>query len=487
MAEVVDGFAQTDMAGTFNNQPGVLLSVLRVGDQSILDISEQVHKYVGQKAKQLAEGMTIDIWQDRSKMFKSRMDLLLRNAVMGLALVFVLLVLFLRLRLAFWVSAGIAVSFFGTLWVLPLLDASINMVSMFAFVLVLGIVVDDAIIVGENIFTRHRQGVFGTTAAIAGAQDVAKPVIFAALTTVISFMPILFLPGTEGKLWDVVAIVVIATLFFSLLESLVILPAHLSATNSEASSSFTVVNVLLRLQQVFVTHFENIVSRFYRPLLDYVLEWRYATASVFVSLFIVFLTIVLSGWVRLVFFPQIEGDMIVASVRFAQGTPMNQTRDALTQLEDAANSVDNHLREEYNVDEIRNVVTALGGQPMSNNNSAGGHLGEVALELAPTEMRVTPNKEILRRWREHVGDIPEVVELNFDSSITRRGPEINIELASTKMEPLQNAANALKTQLSRYEGVYDVRDTFETGKRELVLTVQPSAQNIGLELDELAR
>ena len=216
VAHVVDGFQESDSEGRFNGQPAALLSVYRVGDQSILDISDEVKDYIAKTQPLLPEGIKLNIWQDNSRMFKSRLNLLLSNAVMGLTLVFTLLVLFLRVRLALWVSAGIAVAFMGALLVLPQFDGSINMISMFAFVLVLGIVVDDAIIVGENIFSLHRRGVYGLAAATHGAQDVAKPVIFAVLTTIVAFMPIFFLPGTSGKLWAVISVVVIATLTFSL-------------------------------------------------------------------------------------------------------------------------------------------------------------------------------------------------------------------------------------------------------------------------------
>lgn len=487
IATVKDGFKETDVEGYFNGQPAVLLTIYRVGDQSILEISEQVKKYLEKSRAMLPEGVTLSIWQDRSEMFKGRLELLLRSAVLGLLLVFGLLVLFLRVRLALWVSAGIAVAFMGALLVLPYFDGSINMISMFAFVLVLGIVVDDAIIVGENIFSNHRRGLFGMQAAVNGAQDVARPVIFAVLTSAVAFMPILFLPGTSGKLWQVISIVVIATLLFSLLESLLILPAHLSSINSTAKSRFALLNALSRMQVKFVDTFEGFILKIYRPFLGMVLRWRYTTVAVFVGMFMIFLAIVIGGWLPMVFFPKVEGDMMVGSVRFAQGTHIGKTHEAVNRMQQAAQSLRQELIDETGSDEFRGIATSLGNQPMSRSGISGGHVGEVAIEMAPSEVRKTPNEQILNRWREKIGQIPEAVELNFSSTLQHRGPDINLELSGNNLQQLKSASEALKAQLRGYPGVYDVKDSFESGKREIQLKLKAYAETLGLDFDNLAR
>lgn len=420
-------------------------------------------------------------------MFKSRLDLLVRSALMGLALVFCLLVLFLRLRLALWVSVGIAVSFMGALLVLPYFDGSINMISMFAFVLVLGIVVDDAIIVGENIFSQHRKGIFGLQAAIAGAQDVARPVIFAVLTTVVAFMPILFLPGTSGKLWGIISVVVIATLIFSLIESLLILPAHLSTITKTATSRFKVTAYLSNKQQAFVDLVEQFIQRIYRPFLATVLRWRYTTVSVFIAMFMIFSVVVIGGWLPLVFFPNVEGDMVVANVRFAEGTHLQKTRDAVARMENAAQTLRQSILDEKNADEFRGVATTIGAQPMSHSGNTGGNVGEVAIELAPAETRVMENSVIVKRWRDAIGDIPDALEVSFSSSLQHNGPGIDIELSGINIDNIRQAADALKAQLRQYPGVYDVQDSFENGKREIRLHIKPQAQNLGLNFNELAR
>jgi len=487
VAEVIDGFEQSDLEGKFNQHPAVMLSVFRVGDQSVLEISEQVNDYINKTRTLLPDGITINTWQDRSEMFKSRLDLLVRSALMGLALVFCLLVLFLRLRLALWVSVGIAVSFMGALLVLPYFDGSINMISMFAFVLVLGIVVDDAIIVGENIFSQHRKGIFGLQAAIAGAQDVARPVIFAVLTTVVAFMPILFLPGTSGKLWGIISVVVIATLIFSLIESLLILPAHLSTITKTATSRFKVTAYLSNKQQAFVDLVEQFIQRIYRPFLATVLRWRYTTVSVFIAMFMIFSVVVIGGWLPLVFFPNVEGDMVVANVRFAEGTHLQKTRDAVARMENAAQTLRQSILDEKNADEFRGVATTIGAQPMSHSGNTGGNVGEVAIELAPAETRVMENSVIVKRWRDAIGDIPDALEVSFSSSLQHNGPGIDIELSGINIDNIRQAADALKAQLRQYPGVYDVQDSFENGKREIRLHIKPQAQNLGLNFNELAR
>jgi multidrug efflux pump subunit AcrB len=487
VAHVVDGFKQSDREGLFNGQPASLLTVYRVGDQSILEISKEVQAYIAKTQPLLPEGIKLNTWQDNSKMFKSRLHLLLSNATMGLLLVFTLLVLFLRVRLALWVSAGIAVAFMGALLVLPQFDGSINMISMFAFVLVLGIVVDDAIIVGENIFSQHRRGVYGLAAAIHGAQDVAKPVIFAVLTSIAAFMPIFFLPGTSGKLWSVISVVVIATLVFSLLESLLILPAHLATINSTAASRFKLVNAFSRFQQTFVSGLENFILKGYRPFLALVLRWRYTTVSVFVGMFIIFIVTVTSGWLPMVFFPEVEGDMMVASVRFAQGTPVAATRTAVEKIQTAAQTLRQDLIKQTGSDEFRGIAASLGNQPMSRSGYSGSHVGEVAIGLAPAESRVTGNQAILNRWRGKIGQIPQAVELSFSSSLQHHGADIDLRLTGSNLDSLKTAAEALKTQLRNYTGVYDVNDSFESGKRELQIKLKPYAQTLGLDFNDLAR
>jgi len=487
VANVIDGLEQGDLEGKFDGKNAVVLTIFRVGEQSVLEVSDEAKSFIQKAKTTLPEGISLNIWQDRSKMFKDRLHLLVRSAFMGLLLVFGLLVLFLRLKLAIWVSVGIAVSFMGALFALPYFDGSINMISMFAFVLVLGIVVDDAIIVGERIFTQHRQGIFGLQASITGAQDVAKPVIFAVATTIIAFLPIFFLPGIEGKIWKIISIVVIATLSFSLIESMLILPSHLSHLDSTRPSGIRFFAYLAKKQEAFVDRVEQFIFEVYRPLLTLVLKWRYTTVALFISIFIVFIVLVKSGWIPMVFFPKVEGDMVTGSVRFPQGTHVDVTRRAVDRMEKAAESLRQELQKEVNADQFKGVTSSLGSQPMSRTGIQGGHVGEVAIELAPAENRMVPNDEIMRRFREKIGQIPEAIELSFNSSITHRGSDIDIQLTGNDLDELNQAAKDLQEQLSGYPGIYDIRNSFESGKRELRLKLKPYAETQGVTYSDLAR
>jgi len=483
VANVVDGFEDVEFSGEFNGKPGLLITVYRVGEQNILKISDSINQYIKNKSPQLPNGIELNIWQDKSSYFKSRMHLLIRNAMTGLLLVFLILVLFLRLRLAFWVSLGIPVSFMGAFWLLPHVDGSINMISMFGFILVLGIVVDDAIVVGENIHKYHLKGKMGLRGAIEGAQDVSKPVIFAVLTSVVAFMPILFLPGAEGRLWMVIPQVVILTLLFSLAECLFVLPAHLAMIKNHERKE----NRFTRFQTRFSDWLENFIDTVYRPFLLKVLKLRYVTLSAFVGAFIVFVAILYGGWVHLLFFPKVEGDIAIASVSFSQGTPVEKTERAVDRIEAAALQLKQQLKLRTGVEQIENIISTVGIQAMNRSGKKGDHVGEVSLSLRASENRQIDSAEILKLWREAVGKIPATTQLTYQSSIRDSGPDISIDLTGRDTHGLSLAAKALKKQLQQYSGVYDIQDSYESGKKEIRLHLKPGAEYLGVNAKLLAR
>ena len=483
VANVVDGFADVKFKGEFNGKPGLLITVYRVGEQNILEISDDIKEYVKNKTTSLPEGVELNVWQDKSSYFKSRMQLLTRNALTGLLLVFMILVLFLRLRLAFWVSLGIPISFMGAFWLLPHFDGSINMISMFGFILVLGIVVDDAIVVGENIHKYHLKGNFGLKGAIEGAQEVAKPVVFAVLTSVVAFMPIMFLPGADGRLWMVIPMVVILTLLFSLAECLFVLPAHLATIKRHTKKQ----GRFATFQKKFSDRLESFINLVYRPLLFNVLQWRYATLASFVSAFIVFVTVLYAGWINVLFFPKVEGDIAVASISFAQGTPVERTEKAVYKIEKAAQQLKRQLKIRTGEEQIESVISTVGLQAMSRGGKTGDHAGEVALSLRASEDRQVDSAEIISLWREAVGEISAAKQLSFQSNLRDSGADVSIELTGQNTEKLSIAANELKKQLRNYSGVYDVQDTYEAGKKEIRLHLKPLANHLGVNTQLLAR
>ncbi|MDQ7074528.1 MAG: efflux RND transporter permease subunit [Gammaproteobacteria bacterium] len=492
VAEVRDGFEEDAKRSFFNGQNSVLLQVYRVGNQSILQISKEVHDFVEQTT--LPEGMTLTIWRDSSEYFKGRMNLLLRNAVTGLTLVFFILVLFLRFRLAFWVSLGIPISFMGAFMFLPGLDASINMISMFAFILVLGIVVDDAIVVGEHIHIRQKELGDNLQGAIQGAQEVAKPVIFAVLTSVVAFMPMLTLPGANGKLWGIIPTIVILTLLFSLLESLIILPAHLGKMKMQQpppKQGGGIGAMLARLQRRFSQGLEGLIRRFYQPLLEAALKWRYLTVAIFISGLMLIGSVVAGGYLKLVFFPAIEGNYAIASLTLPQGSTLEQTETALNRIEKAALTLQTELRDPNGNQTIVHILTSLGEQPMTERSARmdqrGTHLGEVALELSPSENRKLSTEEIGKRWRTLAGKIADASKLNFSASMRHSGKAVDVELSGPDLTILKQLSQQVRLKLTHYPGVEEIEDSFKTGKQEIQLQLRPGAEQLGLTLQDLAR
>ena len=491
VATVVDGFAETDQFARFDAEPTVLLSVFRTGDQNALDIAARVREYVDRTVPGLPAGISLTVWQDQSTILQARLTTMLRNGLGGFALVFLVLALFLELRLAFWVSLGIPISFLGAIMLMPGLDVTVNVISLFAFILVLGIVVDDAIIVGENIYAHQERHGEGLRGAIEGGREIATPVTFAVLTTVAAFLPLMFVPSLMGKIFRVIPLVVIPCLVFSLVESLWILPAHLAHIPGRRRNG-----PLRRLQQLVANGLKQFIERVYRPLLEACLRWRYATAALGVSTLIVTGGMVLGGWTNFHFFPNIEADFMAASVTLPQGSPVDDTATAVDKLERSAEQVRRALIEETGQDYFRHAFAAIGDQPMAAREggpmsgfggSSATHLGEVTIELLPSQARALSSEQIVNRWREATGPIPEAVEVSFNASIMSPGDDVDVMLVGSDMARLRAAASDVKAQLAAYTGVYGVADSFRAGKREMQLGIKPGAETLGLSLADLGR
>ncbi len=494
VAKVVDGFAETDQSARFDGSPSALVQVFRVGDEDALQVATAVKKYVEETQKKMPEGITLTIWNDDSEVLRSRLDLLYKNGRSGLILVFLLLALFLRLRLAFWVALGIPISFLGALWLMPTFDVSINMISLFAFILVIGIVVDDAIVVGESIFTEYEKGRSGVQAALEGLKSVAVPVVFAVLTSVAAFWPILMVEGGIGKIMRFIPIIVILTLLFSLLESLLVLPSHLSHLKMEDTPSRGLRGIWARFQKNFNTRFRRFIDKAYRPSLEFGLKFRYITLAGFIMILILTIGMVVGGWIKFVFLPRIDADNVVARLTMPLGTPVETTAEAVKRLEESALK----LEDEFDLGRpiVRHVLAAIGEQPSLNRASgpdpasstfSGSHLGEVDIELTPSEERGLGSTVIANRWRELTGPIPDAVELVFSSSLFTAGAPIYVQLSSADYAALREAAEKLKEKIKDYPGVYDVADSFREGKQEIKLEITPVAESLGLTLSDLGR
>ncbi len=493
---VMDGFAETDQFARFNGKPTVIVQVFRVGNQNALEITEKVKTYIAEARTRMPEGISLTVWADYSRVLEGRLDLMLRNGRLGFILVFVILALFLRLRLAFWVALGIPISFFGAIWLMPGMGASINVISLFAFIVVLGIVVDDAIIVGENVYSHFQRGSRGLQAAIEGAREVSVPVTFAVLTSIAAFSPLLMVPGNMGKIMKLIPQIVIATLIFSLIESLFILPAHLAHSRMNHDGPSKRGAWWQRFQDRFASGLRRFIDAYYRPVLEFALRWRYLTLSVGITTLLLTVGLVWGGWIRLVFFPGIDADNVVALLTMPQGTPVEVTARTVRHLERTAIALREKLEAEKDRKLFQHILASVGEQPFRAAQRPGqgpgvsvsaSHLGEVNIELVPSERRNLGSAEIAKHWRKMTGPIPDVVELTFSSSLFSAGDAINVQLTGPDYVELRRAAEKLKAKLSEYPGVTDIADSFRPGKQEVKLSLTKEAKTLGLTLFDLAR
>ena len=495
IATIIDGFEEVDLQNTFDGRPAILVNVFRTGDQDTLDVADAVKKFVCEEAPlMLPEGVGLEIWRDDSLFLKGRMDLLRKNGFFGLILVFFVLALFLRPSLAFLVTIGIPVSFAGAIMVMPFTGISINMISLFAFILVLGIVVDDAIVVSESVFQRLRAGEDPKIAAPAGTHEVGVVVIFGVLTTVVAFTPMLGLPGVSGRIWPNIPWIVIPTLLFSIVQSKFVLPAHLSFLR--ASDATREEGTIIRFQQHFSHGLEKFIDAFYRPLLRWTLHNRYLALSGFVAILILISTVALSGWLKFEFFPQVEADVVTTKIEMPAGVPFETTKAAVAQIDAAAIALgkDPRFALPDGKSIIKHRLATSGAQPflvdpMSKSGpSAAAHIGEVTIELRPSVERPGITAvELASAWRELCGPIPGAVELSFQSQAAGGGNAIDLEIAGPDIERLEIASAMIKDALAEYHGVIDIADSNRRGNREIKLNILPGGEALGLRLQDVAR
>jgi multidrug efflux pump subunit AcrB len=545
VADVIDGFEDTDQWVQFEGRPAAIVRVFRVGNQDTLKIAATLRGYLAEAGGRLPEGVELTVWSDMSSILRDRLDTLLSSARLGFLMVLLLLALFLRPRLSFWVSVGVPVSFLGAICLASVLGLSIDSISIFGFILVLGILVDDAIVIGENVHTLQQQGGDQLQSAIRGAQGVSIPVIFGVLTTMAAFMPLLLSTGTIGQIDTILATVVMVCLIFSLIESQLVLPAHLGhrhATRPAAEVALMLAPILalvlfelswdlrsylallvvggatlialyrggalerfaetlLGWQSEFAVGLEHFTHRTFRRWIELALAWRYSTVAVATALLLSALGVLASGRLPFSFFPAIESDRVSARLTMPLGTSAHVTEAALRELERSASELRAELDRDYSVDArspVRHSLTALGGHPVSTSGGppiragrttagAGGHLGEVTLELMPSQARDISTRAVAQRWRELTDPIPDAVELQFESSLFSVGSALDIQLQGDNVDELREAATRVRAKLGEYPGVIDIADSFRSGKQELKLRILPSGEALGLTLNDLAR
>jgi len=500
VAEVVDGFEDTDTASRFDGQQAAQIEVFRVGDEGALEVAELTKRYVDDLRSTLPSGISVSTWNDDSIILRQRIGLLLRNARLGLILVFLCLTLFLNLRLAFWTTMGIPISFLGGLFLVPHLDVTVNMVSLFGFIVVLGIVVDDAIVVGENIHEYLERGQRPLDAAIQGVRDMAMPVFFAVVTTVAAFAPLLFVAGLMGKVMKQIPVVVIAVLLMSLAEALLILPAHLAGDGHLFNRLLRpLIAVVDPIQQHVQRGLQWVIEHPYRRSVELALQWRYLTVAMALALLLVTFGLIGGGFIKFQFMHDMEADNMVALLTMPQGTPAAQTAAVLRRIEDAAGEVEkefNGLRDENSPSVVQHVSTTLGQQPTAGRRgpvtirATGGdqsHIGEVNVELLGAEDRNISSIKMVKRWRDIVGEVPGAVSLTFQAAMFSSGEAISVQLSHRNFDTLLAAVARLKQIVSEYPGTEDIADSFLPGKKELRLELTAEGRSVGLTLADLAR
>lgn len=488
---VTDGFDEIPVNPQFNGQRAVAIDVFRTGDQNILEIGKAVKTFVTAKQEILPAGIQLDYWQDDSARIEARLDTLIDSAIFGYILVLVILSLFLRPSLAFWVALGVPIAFSGAFFLLPLWGVSLNLITMFAFILVLGIVVDDAIVTGENIFQHMQSGEDSLTASIKGTKEVAIPVLFGVLTTIVAFYPLSVLSGFRGNFFKQIPIVVIPVLLFSLIESKLILPAHLKHCRGLGKAASK--NFLSKFQRFFADGLEKFILGVYRPVLERCLQYRYAAASAFLGLFIVFVGALFSGHIRWSPFPNIPRDSVTVTLQMPVGTDIEKTDKIIRRVEKEALAMKADYRERYGYDVIDNIFATSGGQPFGGGFRRGGavagvaEIGEVVIELITADdgSLAVNSRDLTFELRDRVGPVPEAEQLNF-SFARGGGGAMTIQLVGPKIEDLVAVSKAVQKKLREFPGLYDIQDSFVTANQELELELKPQASHLGITAQDLA-
>ncbi|WP_027857997.1 efflux RND transporter permease subunit [Marinobacterium jannaschii] len=481
IAKVTDGFEETALRTRFNGLPAAMIEVYRVGDQSAISVADAIKGYIDRTQPLLPQGIHLSYWDDDSDIVKKRIKTLTSNALQGGALVLMLLTLFLRPSIAIWVFIGIPMSFMGAFLLMPVLGVTLNIISLFGFILVLGIVVDDAIVTGENVYRHMQNAESGLQAAISGTQEVAVPVTFGVLTTVAAFMPIYFMDGGRAALFAQIPAIVIPVLLFSLIESKFILPAHLKHIRLRTEKPRN--NVLSRMQQSFADGFERIVLRYYQPLLRFSIRHRYSTLALFSGIFILILTMVISGWTRFIFFPRVQSETARATLTMPAGTPFNVTDRHIVRMVEAAGVLQDRYRDEDGNSAIMNILSTTGAR------GGGAEQGRVRFELLPSEERdsTLTTSRLVREWRELIGPIPGTESLIFRAEIGRSSDPVDIQLSSGNVDDLEAIAAKVRAQLATYPGVFDISDNLSDGKEELQVELTEQAHTLGLTRNDVIR
>ena len=496
IATVIDGFDETPIVANFNGERAIAIDVFRAGRQNAIDIGLQVKEFVANKQQQLPEGIRLSYWDDDTERIRVRLATMKDSAILGFLLVILILSLFLRPSLAFWVAWGIPVAFAGTFLILPYLGVTLNVVTLMGFITTLGIVVDDAIVTGENVFQHMQRGADPLKASIKGTQEVAVPVIFGVITTMVAFFPLLMQSGPRGRIFVNIPIVVIPILFFSLIESKLVLPAHLKhcANLMDARQK---QNRFTRFQRFFADGLERCILKYYRPALNWALINRYVSLTIFVGFLLIFVALVLGERIGFRNFPNIPSDTTTITLQMPAGTTFETTQEKVSMIEATALQLKEDVNERSGETVIRNVFATAGGQPFGSTRRLGdaapvagvAEIGEVLIELAPAETLKSSyeSRDLAEELRQLIPPIPEAERLSYSFNRFDAGAAMSFELIHPDVDLLRNASADLQRKLSTYDGVYDIEDSYERSSEEFELDLKPEAEYLGVTAANLAQ
>lgn len=485
IAHVYDGFTEQPTVIEFDDLPAVNFYIDRVGKQSALAISDEINTYISKKVQELPPGIKLTAWSNRTDILKSRISLLLNSAAQGGLLVIIALALFLRPQVAFWVVIGIPFCFLGALALLGTryVDHSISVISLFGFIMVLGIIVDDAIVTAESAYHRLEKDQLGIYSIIQGVEDVKMPTIFGIITTMLAFMPMLFVTEGIGRFFSAAVSVVMLCLFFSIIETKLILPAHLAHLKIKDKNCTNNNNRFFQYFDQFQQRFSEGLTRFsekrYQPFLQKALKHRYISLSFFIASLIIISQLIPSGLVRFIYFPNIPSDYIVVDLVMPQNTSYLKTHEYIDKIREASKKVDQRYRKETSLD-----VDAIEHFSIVSTTDSQAQL--VAALIPSTERSIT-SVELAKWWRHALGDLPGVKSLTFDANAGRASVPINIRFQSQDLEQLKHVAIDAQKALLTFEGTFDVRDTFDTGAPEVDIQITAEGEALGLGQAELAR
>ena len=499
IAEVRDGFQDTDLMVQHQNQPAVFVEVYRADDEQVMDVATTVREHLANEViPALPDGVGITIWNDESQAYEERAALLLKNGILGMLLVLIALSVFLEIRLALWVAVGLAVSGIGALAVMLILDYAINTISLFSFVLAIGIVVDDAIVVSEHIQYERKRGTPGVAAAIRGTRRIKVPLIFAVLTTVVAFVPLLFIPGGVGEVWSALPVIMIAVLLVSLVESLLVLPNHLSHLHGP---EWVPTNAFDRFFTRLQGRVDVLLNKFVQGPLNRALQFAtdqpMVTMAGAVGMLVLSISLVPAGIVPTTLAADVEGDYATVTLDMPDGTTASRTYEVAKELEAAGHRVIERLSRDRPEDApplLTGVTVTIGQGPRLEGGGLNpeptlnpqANIATIEFKLLSAQQRQVSTVDFVQAWREEVGVLPYVRGITFSGEIIDLGNPVEAVLSHPDPERLAQIANAVVNGLRGVEGVYDIRSDHTPGIPEIQLELRPEARTLGLTLEALA-